>query len=284
MLFAGVQDHWWVFNQSFGSIAFEQSGSVSDVVYQGDWCSRIITSVLEKGDLVLISLLLHIWWHFVFEGSIWVVKIIGDLLVINPTRILICLESWCRHVHRVKLGLGLSSFLARNLGRHCASRDDHAFCLVLPMWSLHVVLITKCVLDAFWAWVVSRYRVLSCLLSRLWHQTISLRVIVDSSRLWRHHQGWRLTRGATVSIVIFFNRCAQIVGVAPHFWGLVVLQILVKLVWRVHQHLGGRFIYLCCILLLLHYELLLSIMMLTIWIILQSWTESLNRCIRSWFS
>ena len=185
MLLAWVQDHGWVFDQSFSSIAFERPGTVSDVIDQSDWCFRIVTFVLEKGNLVWKSLLLRIWRHFVFNGGIWVVEIIGDLLVID-SRILIDLRRWCRHVHRVRLGLGLSSFLARNLGRHCPSWYNHAFrLLLLPVWSLQV-LVTKCVLDAFRIWVVSRYRVLGWLMNRLWHQT-SLRIVVNAGRLWRHH-------------------------------------------------------------------------------------------------
>lgn len=194
MLLAWVQNHRWVLDQSFSPVAFEQSSTVSDVVYQSHWCSRIVTFILEKGYLVGILsllLLLHIWWHFVvFDCGIRVVEIIGDLLVIDPSRVLVIdLEVWCRHVLRMRLGLRLSSFLPRNLGRHRTS-----WYIMLPMRSLHLLLITKCVLHAFGTWIVSRNRVLGRLMmnrlivNRLWwwHQT-SLRMVVDSCCLWRHN-------------------------------------------------------------------------------------------------
>lgn len=45
-------------------------------------------------------------------------------------------------------------------------------------------------------------------------------------------------------LVVFFNRGAEVVGIAPYFARLVLLKVLVELVVRRHQHLLRRLFFL----------------------------------------
>ena len=49
---------------------------------------------------------------------------------------------------------------------------------------------------------------------------------------------------ARMPFVVFFNRGAEIVGIAPYFARLVLLEVLVELVVRRHQHLLRRLFFL----------------------------------------